>query len=150
MTAAATGYLAENDAARAELARVIDALTEDDLRRRTHSGWTVASTLAHLAYWDRRYHLELARWERGEAGAVPAPEWADDDTNAALLPEWLAIPPREACRLALEAAEAVDAFVAALSPVTMEAVLGARRRWLLHRHGHRREHLAEIRDALGR
>jgi hypothetical protein len=146
---APTDYIRENEAARTDLIRVVASLSDADLGHPTHSGWTVAATLAHLAYWDRRYRLILERWERGEVATSEEPDWADDVTNDALLPEWLALPPREACRLALEAADAVDSLVASLSPGTVAGVMQARRRWLLHRHGHRREHLAEIARALG-
>lgn len=149
MTQAPTDYVRENEAARTDLRRVVAGLSDADLAHPTHSGWTVAATLAHLAYWDRRYRLVLQRWERGEVATIEEPDWADDVTNDALLPEWLALPPREACRLALEAADAVDALVASLSASTVAGVMEARRRWLLHRHGHRREHLAEIARALG-
>jgi hypothetical protein len=44
-----------NDAERARLAALIARLTDEDLIRPLPSGeWTVADTLGHLAFYDRR------------------------------------------------------------------------------------------------
>ncbi|MDA0269814.1 MAG: DinB family protein [Chloroflexi bacterium] len=145
-----TTYLQENDASRAELTALIACLSEADLRRETHSGWTVAATLAHLAYWDRRYGLVLKRYDAGDWDSADVPHWVTDVENDAALPEWRALPPAEAVRLALEAAVEVDAIVAAVSPATVQTVLDRRQRWVVYRYSHRREHFAEIEAALSR
>jgi hypothetical protein len=83
-------------------------LSDDDLRRRVGDHWTVAITLAHLAFWDRRALDALDRTAR--EGKVTELE-IDLVVNDLSLPLWAAIPPREAVRLAIEAAQAVDARV---------------------------------------
>jgi len=52
------GYIERNEASRARLRALLDRLTDEDLRRKV-GDWTVAMSLAHLAFWDRFSHL---RW----------------------------------------------------------------------------------------
>jgi hypothetical protein len=59
------GYIERNEASRARLRALLDRLTDDDLRQRVGE-WTVAMSLAHLAFWDRFGQL---RWiETFESG----------------------------------------------------------------------------------
>lgn len=139
-------YVTENAAALEHLRLVIERLTDADLAKSLDDGWTVAAALAHLAFWDRYGLAALHTWQR--TGQPPRTGEASDINNGAL-PIWLALPGREAARLALEAAEAVDRHVAALPDAMVEAVTAAGRTRLLYRSLHRRDHLEQIEQALG-
>ncbi len=119
-------------------------LSDDDLRRRVGDHWTVAITLAHLAFWDRRALDALDRTAR-EGKVIELV--IDLVVNDLSLPLWAAIPPREAIRLAVEAAQAVDARVDDYPSELVEAVMGYYPRWI-RRSAHRNEHLAETEAAL--
>ena len=64
----------ENDAERVRLAAVVGRLTEADLACPLGGGWTVATALAHLAFWDRCNTLVLEHWERHQAPPAGMPE----------------------------------------------------------------------------
>lgn len=106
--------------------------------------WTVAITLAHLAFWDRRvmYVLDKTR----ESGEVFIPE-IDIFVNDLSLPLWAAIPPREAARIAVEQAELLDRQLEDFPPALLELVYNANKRWV-ERDLHRGEHLGEVDAAL--
>jgi hypothetical protein len=54
------GYATENAHKRQRLRALVARLRDDDLTRPLPNGWTVAITLAHLAFWDRQ-RLALLR-----------------------------------------------------------------------------------------
>ena len=126
--------------------RALRALPDEALGTRVGEHWTVSVALAHLAFWDLRALDVLERTER--AGAVVAPE-VDAVVTALALASWSAIPPRDAVRLAIEAAEAMDAKVAAYPPELVAAVEAVNERWI-RRSMHRDPHLDEVDLALGR
>ena len=115
-------------------------LSDADLARPVGEHWTVAIALAHLAFWDRRVLDLLDRTER--TGEVSAPD-IDVVVNDLSLPLWAAIPPREAARLAIEAAEALDRRLESCPTQLLEAVYHRNQRWVL-RALHRNEHLDEV------
>jgi hypothetical protein len=131
--------VAGNASQRRRLETLVSRLTSDD--RELASGWTVAATLAHLAFWDRRAALLLRRWEQK---GTPPDEPDVDLLNEALLEEWRALPVRRAGDLAVSAARAVDAVVEALDTRVVSAVTARGEGWRLQRSNHRREHLGEI------
>ena len=138
----------QNDTERARLEALVGRLNDADLARAMPDGWTVASVLAHLAYWDQRAYILLDRWQR--AGATPpSGDAADVDwINDAAKPMFLALLPRRAAELAVAIAEATDRKVASLSDelVSQNAALGTP--VALARADHRREHLDDIERAL--
>jgi hypothetical protein len=140
-------YLELNRQQRERLQRLVDDVDDSELRRAAESGWSVATLLAHLAFWDR---FGVARWDAFErTGQFPDP--VDPDLlNSACEAEWQTLPPGEAARLALEATEAIDAYIERLSPAAVEAARAAGRSILLERAAHRREHLDQIERVLGR
>jgi hypothetical protein len=132
----------------ARLRDLIERLSDDDLRREMRDGWTVSALLAHLAFLDR---LRLEGWLKQEQNAEKLQFFAAgsevDVINEASQPAMLAIPPREAVRQALEAAEAVDRKVASLDPRLVEMYLSTGTdydRRMLYRSIHRNMHLDEI------
>ena len=140
-------FVAENAAELRRLRALVDRLSDADLGRATPGGWTVASSLAHVAFWDQRILFWLDRWERGETpqaiGHTPA-DWINDASK----PFLLALPPRVAARMAVEIAEQVDRRLAALDDQRIAANHAAGEPLLLTRARHRKEHLDEIERVL--
>ena len=148
---AVTEALDANDRERRRLMLLVADIDEHALAETVHDRWTVAAKLAHLAYWDRFALALLERWAAGEPYETDTlPSFYDDCLNDAQLTEHLALPPREAVRLAVEAAGAIDARLHALPVEDATRLLTERdASWLLRRHNHRAEHLDEIEVALG-
>ncbi|HEX2500690.1 MAG TPA: maleylpyruvate isomerase N-terminal domain-containing protein [Methylomirabilota bacterium] len=140
-------YVAENAAELRRLRTLVERLSDADLARPTPGGWTVASSLAHVAFWDQRILYWLDRWEQGEAPR--ALDHAEADwINDAGKPLLLALPPRVAARLTVEIAAEVDRRVAALNDERVAANQAAGEPLLLARSRHRKTHLDEIERVL--
>jgi sulfite reductase beta subunit-like hemoprotein len=139
---------AQNDAERERLRSLIARLGDEELRRPMPAGWTVAAMLAHAGFWDARAIYALGKWE---GGVEPVPgDYEPDDVgwiNDSAKPLCLALPPREAARLALRLAEEADAKIAALSDELVEKIR-VRGPFNISRAEHRREHLDDIERAL--
>jgi hypothetical protein len=138
--------LADNANQRKRLFGLTERLTPSDLAREMPNGWSVATKLAHLAFWDRYYLSLIEKWERTGYEADPI---EIDAVNEAARFLSCAIPPAAAVKLARAGADAIDRRLEAISP-ELEAVLeasGCVR--LLRRAMHRREHLDQIEEALG-
>lgn len=134
----------ERNAASANtLAALTARLTADDLRRSLGGGWTVASALAHLAFWDRRQDAALRHYS-----ATGERLGEDDAVNEALDPLLAHVDPAAAATLALDAARAVDATVAALRPDARAALLATDDAYQVQRWAHREEHITQIEAAL--
>jgi hypothetical protein len=146
-TAVDRSYIEENAAGLRRLKALVERLSDADLARPTPGGWTVAASLAHVAFWDQRVLYWLDRWDQGEAPR--ALDHADADwINDAGKPLLLALPPRVAARLAVEVAEQVDGRLAALTDERIAANQGAGEPILLARARHRKTHLDEIEQIL--
>ena len=143
-------YVAENQTQLARLEALVARLDDRALARPLEAGWTVAAALAHLAFWDYRIVTLLDAWGAdGRGTPPPAYDGASVDwINDAGKPLCLALPPRTAARLAVEAAKAADARVAALSDAALARITAAGSPVSVHRAEHRREHLDEIERAL--
>jgi uncharacterized damage-inducible protein DinB len=142
-------YIAENDTQRQRLRALVEKLTDEQLRQPMAAGWTIASVLAHLAFWDQRILVLLEHWEQGKAPRSHNAEdvnWINDAAKALCL----ALPPRVAAQLALATADVVDRKVEALPDTRLAANEAAGHPLNLLRAQHRREHLDEIEHALGR
>lgn len=144
-------YVAENEAQLARLRTLADTLSDRELAEPMEAGWTVAGVLAHLAFWDYRIVTLLDHWGADGKGTPPdAPGSYDEEAdwiNDAAKPLILALAPRVAARVAVEAAVAADTGVAELT----DDLLAANERTGSHvnvlRADHRREHLDEIEQA---
>ena len=123
-----------------EMARLTDA----EMQTRVGEHWTVSIVLAHLAFWDRRVLYVLDRTEQDGALFVPQLDIVINDLS---LPLWAAIPPREAARIAIETAEALDERLEAFPPALLEEIFTYNKRWV-DRSLHRNEHLDEADAAL--
>ena len=141
---------AETDAERERLRSLISRLGDKDLSRPMPAGWTVAGVLAHIAFWDARAIYWLDKWAAGAAPTAYEPE-NTEAVNDSAKPLCLALPPRDAAKLALRLAEEADGKVKALS----DAMLGKIRAtgappFNLSRAIHRKEHLDEIDSVLAK
>ncbi len=139
--------IAENRAQSERLASLAKSLQPADLERPLGGGWTVAMAFAHVAFWERRGRLLLRRWAEGHP-LEDDPDWYSPVLNGALEPEWRALPPSEALRLALDGVEAMDEEIASLPPVVVEAIVAGGQGWRVRRSNHRREHLDQVEDGL--
>jgi hypothetical protein len=140
-------YIAENAAELRRLRALVERLTDADLSRPTPGGWTVAASLAHVAFWDQRILFWLDRWERGETPRR-LEEGDVDWINDAGKPLCLALPPRAAARLTVEIAEQVDRRLSTLPDDRIAANKEAGEPLFLTRAHHRKTHLDEIERVL--
>src|SRR5262245_20012358 len=145
-------YVAKNQAELERLRRLVDRLSDQELAKPMPAGWTVAAVLGHLAFWDYRMVTLLDRWGPEGRGTPPPQidEASVDWINDAGKPFCLALPPRAAARMAVEAAVAADQRVADLSEGQLAENRAAGAPISVLRAEHRREHLDEIEHVLGR
>jgi hypothetical protein len=137
-------FIERNRASTERIRALAARLTDEELQHRVGEHWTVAVALAHLAFWDRRAMYVLDKTERD--GKLFIPE-IDIFVNDLSLPLWAAIPPRQAARIAIETAEAVDKRLENYPPALLEEIYAYNRRWVV-RALHRGEHLDEVDTAL--
>lgn len=133
-------YIQLNRTSTDRLRALAARLTDADMQHRVGEHWTVAIVFAHLAFLDRRalYVLEATQRE----GKVVNPDW-NVFVNDVALPLWAAIPPREAARLAIECAEAVDKILEDYPPDLLELIHAEYKRYIFRAY-HRNEHLDEV------
>ena len=139
-------YTSGNASQRQRLAKLLSKLTDDDLNRPMPGGWTVATKLAHIAFWDQ---YALARLKKSASSLFQSANVPVDEVNSAARALSEAIPARAAAQLALASAEAVDAYVETIGAELRAAIEGTGNVRLLNRSLHRREHLDQIERALG-
>ena len=140
-----SGHVAQNQEQLERLRRLVARLGDDDLKRELPDGWTVADSLAHLAFYDRRAQILLERFAREGVFASPY----DYETINAALPHLTSrIPPREVAAEVLAAAEAADHAAAAI-PATLVGEIRRLNQVKLERADHRRSHLDDIESLLG-
>ena len=137
-------YIELNRASRERIHALAECLSDEELQTKVGEHWTVGIVFAHLAFWDRRilYVLDMTEKE----GRVFIPE-IDIFVNDLSLPLWAAIPTREAARIAIESAEALDTRLEEFSPALLDEIYNNNKRWVV-RALHRNEHLDEADTAL--
>ncbi len=136
-----SAYSQRNKAELEHLRKVVDRLTDEQMARPAGGdGWTVGALLGHIAFWDQRAVVLMERWK---AGGVGTPAGDVDVLNDAVKPFLLALPPRDAARLALETAQAIDREIDSLD-ATMLAGIEANGQPRLDRASHRAHHLEQI------
>jgi hypothetical protein len=139
-------YAADNTAERERLFALTSRWTDVDLSREMPNGWTVATKLAHLAFWDEYYRARIEQWERS---GLTASNDDVDALNRAVRQLSRQLSPKAAVALVRAAAEAIDARLMSITPELRSAIEASGRVRLLHRALHRREHLDEIEGVLG-
>ena len=137
-------YRELNRAATDRIRALAGRLSDEEMRHPVGEHWTVGVALAHLAFWDRRVMYVLDRTEQDGKLFIPG---IDIFVNDLSLPLWAAIPPREAARLAIESAAALDVRLEQFPPALLEQLNAYNRRWVV-RALHRNEHLDEVDAAL--
>jgi DinB superfamily len=137
-------FVERNRASTNRIRALTARLSDAQMQHPVGEHWTVAIALAHLAFWDRRVMYVLDMTERD--GKLFIPE-IDIFVNDLSLPLWAAIPPREAARIAIETAEALDARLEGFPPALLEEIYAYNKRWVV-RALHRGEHLDEVDAAL--
>ena len=137
-------FIERNRASTERIRTLAASLTDAEMQQPVGEHWTVAIALAHLAFWDRRvmYVLDMTKRE----GTLFIPE-IDIFVNDLSLPLWAAIPPREAARIAIETAEALDRQLEGFPPTVLAGISAYNERWVV-RALHRGEHLDEVDAAL--
>jgi hypothetical protein len=108
-------------------------------------GWTVSGVLAHLAFWELRALTLLRKWQA--EGITPSV--VDIDViNESARRLCLTVEPRAAGELLLQSAAELDELIEQLDPDFITQVETDGKTVRLNRSLHRREHLAEIHQAL--
>ena len=137
-------FVALNRKATERMRTLASRLSDEQLLTPVGEHWTVAIVYAHLAFWERRVQATLDLTKR-EGKLVPVD--LDVIINDLSLPLWAAIPPREAVRMGLEEAEALDKRLEGYPPALLEQVFEYNERWVM-RALHRNSHLDEAEAAL--
>jgi hypothetical protein len=140
-------FSAENARATQRLESLVAGFGEEALALSLPNGWTVAQALAHLAFWDLRYLALLKRWQRTGIDSFPVDVHV---TNEAVLGISAAIPLKEAARLAVASATAVDAEADRVSEDLRAAIVASGHERALRRSLHRHEHLRQIEETLAK
>ncbi len=136
-----------NKASRERMRALIERMEDEQLALPTVAGWTIASTLAHIAFWDFRILYLLNHWKENEIEPSP---YDVDAINEAQKPFLLALSPRIAANLALQAAGAIDSEIEKTSDELAEKIVAAKVQFKFERNGHREYHLKEIEEALAK
>jgi hypothetical protein len=137
-------FIARNRASTERLRALAARLDDTELQHPVGEHWTVAITLAHIAFWERRVMHIL---DTAERDGQPSPPEIDVVVNDLSLPLWAAIPPREAARIAIESAQALDKRLEDFPQALLEKIYDLNERWVV-RSLHRDEHLDEVEAAL--
>ncbi len=139
-------FIELNRVSRERMRAIANRCSDEEMLTRVGEHWTVAIVYAHIAWWDRRVMYVLDRTERD--GSLFIPE-IDIFVNDLSLPLWAAVPAREAVRIAMENAEAVDKRLEEYPEALLEEIHKYNKRWVV-RALHRNEHLDEADKALKR
>jgi hypothetical protein len=139
-------FIELNNASRGRMRSLADSISDEQMLTKVGEHWTVGIVYAHIAWWDRRVVYVLDMTEKN--GNLFVPE-IDIFVNDLSLPLWAAVPPREAVRIALENAEALDKRLEEYPPALLEEIYNYNKRWVV-RALHRGEHLDEADAALSK
>ncbi len=139
-------FVGENAQQRERLRALLSGLSDQELAQPLYADWTVAGILGHMAFWDYRALVLIRRWKQmGVKGASAMDVHAINDAMRPLL---LAIPPRKAAEIVLEAAAAIDKEIEGLSPDLIAKIEALGPSFRLNRGTHRLEHSDQIEAAL--
>ena len=132
-----------------ERLRRLTSLSDAELAKDTGDGWTVATVLGHMAFFDR---LLLLRWDTYEKDWVFAELTPNhfDLINYAGAGDWSSLPPRNAAARCIEAAERAVERIDALPEGAVAVARETNRLALLERMLHWYPHLEQIQSAIGR
>ena len=137
-------FIEQNRASTERIRKLVSKLSDKQLQHPVGEHWTVAIALAHLAFWDRRMLYVLDKTERDRKLFVPEIDILVNDIS---LPLWAVIPPRDAARLGVDTAQALDKRLEEFPPELLEELYQHNKRWVV-RALHRDEHVNEVDEAL--
>lgn len=137
-------FIDRNRTATNRIRTLVERLSDQELQQPVGDHWTVAITLVHLAFWDRRVLLGLDVVEREGKLNIPT---IDISVNDLSLPLWAAIQPRAAANLAVAAAAALDERLAQFPAALLDELYQQNQRWV-ERALHRNAHLDEVEATL--
>ena len=138
-------FVVENARERERLVRLVNRITDEELRFPMWEGWTIAAALAHLSFWDQRALVLMKKWKISGVASSPID---DDVTNDSILPLCSAISPRVAARLAVSAAEAIDFELENAKEDLITDIWQLGEKFRLYRSKHRKLHLDQIEGLL--
>jgi hypothetical protein len=138
-------FIVENARERERLRKLVARMTDEELKLPLGEGWTIASALAHLAFWDQRALVLLRKSKKSGVALSPVDT---DIINDALLPLCLALSSRIAANLAASSAETIDRELEEASPALIAKIEGLGEKYRLYRSEHRKLHLDEIESFL--
>ena len=142
-------FVEENEAARMELSQLVSRLDERSCSAAIGSGWTISTSLCHLAFWDQRVLFLLRQWESsGKIETSRLSSQSVDSINQAVNAISQAVPGPAAGQLALDCASAVDSRLTEISDEFVDELVSAGFERYLRRSVHRREHIQKIREVL--
>lgn len=141
-------FIRQNEASCAQLGQLVARLSERAFEHPVGSGWTMATLLCHLAFWDQRALFLLREWQAGRFEASRLSVQAVNSINEAAKAVSRVVPGPAAGQLALESAAAVDAELEKVSDELAEQMASSGFERLLNRSLHRLEHLRKIEKAL--
>jgi hypothetical protein len=129
-----------NRVATQRMQQIVRRLSEKDLSQSRGNDWTIAVTLAHLAFWDQRVIHVIQSARKNHGLQVP---YFDDQLNDILAPVFSIILPTEAAAFAIRTAGALDCLLEETSPDLLEEMIKLNNR-LVERSLHRNGHLDDI------
>jgi hypothetical protein len=137
-----TETISRNKASREAMKKLAEHLSSSELNHKLPNGWTVGVMFAHLAFWDKQRLELLLEWERS---GISANDYNYNVFNAAMLPFWEVLEPRLSVQMALENANALDAFIENLAADFVAKIQAAPNAPDLDRANHRLHHLKQLR-----
>lgn len=137
---------AANAESLAELRALIGQLRDEDFALPLGHGWTVASALGHVGFWEMRAAVMADRWKLADAASGVNID--DEGVNEALEPVLRALSGPAIGVMAVAAAAAATIAINRLSPRLVAEALQPGAPFFARRADHRREHIAQIEQAL--
>jgi hypothetical protein len=137
-------FIIDNNRERDRLKKLVNRLTDEELELVIYKeGWTIATALGHLAFWDQIALELLCKWS--ENAVTPAPSMNVDFLNDALMRLFLVLPPRTIAKLAVSSAKAADEKAEQSTPEFIKEIESHNEpHYRLNRSFHRKMHLDEI------
>jgi hypothetical protein len=138
-------YIIDNNRERERLIKLVNEITDKELELIIYKeGWTIAVVLGHLAFWDERRIELLKLWQRNDFSASGIEGTNMHIVNNALVPLFLATPPRRLAELAITTAQRVDKVIEELTDDVVKKIKALNEPTALNRGYHRKMHLDEI------
>jgi len=138
-------FIERNRASTQRIRALAERLKDEEMRTPLGEHWTISMMFVHMSFWDRRALLVLEKTEQD--GRLNTTGAVDMVVNDIMLPVIAAVPPREAARIVVETADALDRKLETYPPALLEEVYACYDRWV-ERYWHRNVHLDEAEAAL--